>query len=69
MRTFGQTLQTTVRLETFKQSTQDKSGGYLVARASDVVTDAETAGKIDAEIVQSAMADYLAQFDLGDEEF
>ena len=37
--------------------------------ASDVVTDAETAGKIDAEIVQSAMADYLAQFDLGDEEF
>ena len=69
VRTFGQTLQTTVRLETFKQSTQDKSGGYLVARASDVVTDAETAGKIDAEIVQSAMADYLAQFDLGDEEF
>lgn len=68
-RVFGNTLQTTVELETLKQLTNDKSSGQLIARAADVVTDPETEGATEAEIIHTAVQEYLAQFDLGDEEF
>ena len=69
VRTFGSRVATTVELETLKQLTSDKAKGVLIARAADVVTDPETEGKTSAEITKSEVEQYLAQFDLGEEEF
>ncbi|NHM14439.1 phage tail spike protein [Xiamenia xianingshaonis] len=69
VRTFGSSVSVSVQLETLKQATRDKSKGALIARAADVVTDAETDGRTEEEITQSAVQAYLAQFDLGEEEF
>ncbi len=69
VRTFGESVSASVQLETLKQATNDRSKGALIARAADVVADAETDGRTDEEITQSAVQAYLARFDLGDEEF
>lgn len=69
VRTFGTRVAVRVELETLKQVTNDASRGVLITRADDVVDDPEIEGGTPEQMTSTAVADVLAQLELGEEEF